>query len=566
MALALIAVLAGVPVVVIGTAAGQLSSTNENLYWNAAYEAAQAGLNDYLQNLDANETFAQWSNGYSYAYYCTSPYPAGTQYDAAFCGWVPLSSTSNPLECYEYSLPSTAGGVLTVTVSGEAVTGSSCTGWPKAQGVLRTFTFELAPEKSFLDNIYWTNYESEDPLFPGCSGDGNADQAPNNGNWYQGSSTTCPIWFFGNGGSLDDTVDGPLFSNDSLMVEGTPTFNGPVYSAAGSSRSLSGGGQATSEPLVVASSGDHTGCGGDTGNPHPNWNDGCPQNTGQQYAPSTAADQSPARNVGCYITGLVSGNTAPTWVDMTLSESGSPATTTLTWTSDGSAPHPAQVDNTANNPNTCTSPISVGNLKSALIYVNGNVTVKGAAAGFLTIVAGDDNTEGPGNNPKSGAQSGYAGYMTINGNITYPAGDITGSGVNETDTSDGLGLIAQYFIGIQNTLVNPTIDAAMLAVDGSVFVQNWDSSTAETGEPLTVVGAIAQDFRGPVATSSNGTTLASGYIKAYYYDNALKVQWPPYYLSSSSATWAPVVGANSPGYSEATAGCANRAITQVACP
>ena len=497
MALALIAVLAGVPAIVLGATVGQVPSTTDNLYWNAAYEAAQAGLNDYLQNLDANETFAQWSSGLSYTYYCTTPYPAGTQYDAAFCGWVPLTARPTPWSATSTPCLRRRTGP-SVTVSGEAVPGSSCTGWPKAEGVLRTFTFQLAPEKSFLDDIYWTNYESVDPLFGGgCGGDGNANQAPNNGNWYQGASVPCPIWFFGNGGTLDDTVDGPLFSNDTLSVEGTPTFNGPVYSAAGSSRSLPGGGQASTEPLVVAANGDHTGCSGDTSAPHPNWNDGCPQNTSQQTAPSTAADQSPARNVGCYITGLVSGNTAPTWVDITLSESGSPATTTLTWTTDGSAPHPAQVDNTANNTNTCTSPISVSSLKSALIYVNGNVTVKGAAAGFLTIVAGDDDSEGPGNNPKSSAQSGYAGYMTINGNITYPAGDITGSGVNETDTADGLGLIAEYFVGIQNTLVNPVIDAAMLAVDGSVFVQNWDSSTAETGQALTVVGSIAQDFRGP---------------------------------------------------------------------
>ena len=47
--------------------------------------------------------------------------------------------------------------------------------------------------------------------------------------------------------------------------------------------------------------------------------------------------------------------------------------------------------------------------------------------------------------------------------------------MNGTDTADALGLVAQYFIGIENTLTNPTIDAALLAVDGSVLVQNWDS-------------------------------------------------------------------------------------------
>ncbi len=137
--------------------------------------------------------------------------------------------------------------------------------------------------------------------------------------------------------------------------------------------------------------------------------------------------------------------------------------------------------------------------------------------------------------------------------------------MNGTDTADVLGLVAQYFIGIQNTLTNPTIDAALLAVDGSVLVQNWDSGTAEAGEDLTIFGSMAQDFRGPVATADGSDNIATGYIKNYEYDNALQLRWPPYFLSSTSATWAPVVSSTSPGYSEAQPGCANRAISQALC-
>ncbi len=574
--LALIAVIASVPMIVVGTTVGGLTATNENLYWNAAYEASQAGLNDYVQHLDADETFAQWSSGLGYTYYCTSPYPAGAAYDSAFCGWVPLSSTTNPLECYEYSLPSISGGALQLTVSGEAVSGSSCTGWATGQGALRTFTFDLAPQDSFLDDIYWTNYESEDPLFPGCSADAGTGAAPDNGVWYQGTQTACPIWFFGAGSSnADDTINGPLFSNDTLRVLGTPTYNGPVYSAAGSSRSLPGGGQATTQPLAIADTGDHTGCAGDSGTPAPNWNDGCPQNAAQQTAPSTAAYENAARTVGCYITGMSGGNPAPTWVDMTLSESGSPAVTTLKWTKDSSSTTTPVVDNASTDTNSCgstTTSITVNstNLKAALIYVNGNITISNASSnggtvGYMTIMAGDDNSVGPGSNPKNSAQAGDAGYITIDGNLTYPSADISGSGVNGTDTTDALGLVAQYFIGIENTLTNPTIDAALLAVDGSVFVQNWDSGTAEAGEDLTIFGSMAQDFRGPVATANGSNNIATGYIKNYEYDNALQLRWPPYFLSSTSATWAPVVSSGSPGYSETQPGCANRAISQVLC-
>jgi hypothetical protein len=163
--IAMIALISSVPIVVLSTAVSQLSLTNENLYWNAAYEAAEAGLNDYTQQLDASSGFAQWVNTNS-SFSCTySPpaLPTDSAGDPAFCGWVPVGSTSsNPPEWYEYSLPSLAQGALTLTVSGKAGTG--------AHAVVRTFTYNVVPTSSFLDNIYWSNYETSDPtLNPSCA-------------------------------------------------------------------------------------------------------------------------------------------------------------------------------------------------------------------------------------------------------------------------------------------------------------------------------------------------------------------------------------------------------------
>ncbi len=162
---AMIALISSVPIVVLSTAVSQLSLTNENLYWNAAYEAAEAGLNDYTQQLDASSGFAQWVNTNS-SFSCTySPpaLPTDSAGDAAFCGWVPVGSTSsNPPEWYEYSLPSLVQGALTLTVSGKAGTG--------VHAVVRTFTYNVVPTSSFLDNIYWSNYETTDPtLNPSCA-------------------------------------------------------------------------------------------------------------------------------------------------------------------------------------------------------------------------------------------------------------------------------------------------------------------------------------------------------------------------------------------------------------
>ena len=162
---AMIALISSVPIVVLSTAVSQLSLSNENLYWNAAYEAAEAGLNDYTQQLDASSGFAQWVNTNS-SFSCTySPpaLPTDSAGDPAFCGWVPVGSTSsNPPEWYEYSLPSLALGALTLTVSGKAGTG--------VHAVVRTFTYNVVPTSSFLDNIYWSNYETSDPtLNPSCA-------------------------------------------------------------------------------------------------------------------------------------------------------------------------------------------------------------------------------------------------------------------------------------------------------------------------------------------------------------------------------------------------------------
>ena len=70
------------------------------------------------------------------------------------------------------------------------------------------------------------------------------------------------------------------------------------------------------------------------------------------------------------------------------------------------------------------------------------------------------------------------------------------------------------------TLTSPTIDAAILAVQHSWIVDNFDCGAKL--QNLTVNGAIAQYYRGPVAVT--GTT---GYLKDYTYDDRLHVTLPP---------------------------------------
>jgi hypothetical protein len=109
-----------------------------------------------------------------------------------------------------------------------------------------------------------------------------------------------------------------------------------------------------------------------------------------------------------------------------------------------------------------------------------------------------------------------------------------------------LGLIAQRFVRVKHpvssdcddnlsgTRDNVTIEAAILALNNSFVLDNWQCG-AKLGT-LTVKGAIAQRHRGAVGTFS-GSTKVSGYTKDYNYDDRLRYRNPPYFLDPISASW-----------------------------
>jgi hypothetical protein len=148
----------------------------------------------------------------------------------------------------------------------------------------------------------------------------------------------------------------------------------------------------------------------------------------------------------------------------------------------------------------------------------GDVRLNGTLVGQLTIAAQND--------------------IIIVGNTQYhqyPGG------------TDVLGLAANNNVVVNHpvsgganaagSLTNPRIDAAILSLNHSFYVQNW-----ATGAPLgvlTVSGVITQKFRGPVGTFTAGPppTQVSGYDKNYNYDARLKYLSPPYFLSPTSSSW-----------------------------
>jgi hypothetical protein len=77
------------------------------------------------------------------------------------------------------------------------------------------------------------------------------------------------------------------------------------------------------------------------------------------------------------------------------------------------------------------------------------------------------------------------------------------------------------------------IDAAVMSVEHSFIVDNY--YCGGTLGTLTVNGAIAQRLRGPVGTG--GTTISTGYIKDYNYDDRFRVVNPPYFLDPVNSAW-----------------------------
>jgi hypothetical protein len=115
-----------------------------------------------------------------------------------------------------------------------------------------------------------------------------------------------------------------------------------------------------------------------------------------------------------------------------------------------------------------------------------------------------------------------------------------------------LGLIANNFIRVykpatnlnlsgsgvscsnaSGVLTNVTIDAAILSLQHSFTVDNYFCGQA-LGE-LRVNGVIAQKFRGPVGRGGN--TIVNGYRKNYNYDDRMSLRSPPHFLDPVQSAW-----------------------------
>jgi hypothetical protein len=563
-----------------------------------AYRALSSGLNAYQSAINADPYLAVCNSN--------TNYPNGANKNAQCSGlsyqtWsqVPGTDTGSGVipEYYMFDNPQEVLDPTTKALTYLEVQIVGAAGF-SGKDVYYSTVAKFSPANGFLDNVWWTNFES--------SGDPSTCRywwATN----YSNSGSCTPVYFTGS-----DNITGPVFSNDSIFVDGGPSFG-------------SGFGVTTADPSCLfvdpldgtngkapSPAGSNTNCAlaasRDVGSS--NYSAALSSNGASNFEPIPQDNQSLAnyaKQGGCYYTG-------PTTI--TLSSAGmivsSPGTSAdVSGNSNGTG----QTNDFATDTSVCP----VNNTTASALPINGVIYVAGAPAGSttahnpfdgVTVTSGcprgssscliDNQT----NTNNTCAQSGGCYYgatgapdtegdafvsgnlsgqltigalndVVIDGPITYAdcAGNWAGvasesncSYLNaSTATNDSLGLIAYNYVEVNRPVDangnilpncgtsgaqaaplcdpstasgnNLTIDASLLGLQQSFIVNNYDQTPVEGN--LIVYGSIQQNSRGTIGTFDPRTGNAtSGYSKQYFWDSRLQLYSPPYYLTPGTQSWA----------------------------
>jgi Tfp pilus assembly protein PilX len=452
--------------------------------WNAALAAAQAGIDDYLYRLQQDDEYVQYSS-------TNPPTPA----NVAFTGWLSIPGAANEGQ-FHYSATNVASqGIIQVVSTG------------RVRGVQRTIRATMR-RRGFLDYLYLTDYESLDPQ-SGYYSDPATAASRCSDYWWAGRSTSyCVRISFVTG----DTINGPLHSNDTLSINGSPRFNGNASTA------YTGQMNCTASPTYTWRWYGLSGC-SDT----PQFRSGDPEAVPILALPTTntaikAETDRAAGKTGCLYNG-------PTRI--VLNSSGtmtvtSPFTTATAYAGcvGTNVPLPTNGVIYVQNVPTSQTATCTGSQNRLGYPISNDVTDYGCRDGDAFL---------------SGTLRGRLTIATENNVVIVANTTYATTGAAATDM---LGLVANQFVQVYhpvnssgtnlsdtrnptNTFTSPQIHAAILALGHSFIVQNYNEG-AQLGT-ITVNGGIAQRWRGPVGTSGG-----TGYLKNYGYDSRLQFASPPY--------------------------------------
>jgi len=549
-----------------------------------AYRALASGLGAYQDAVNTNPPLAACNTSTNGSAQCE-----GLSYGT----WsqVPDTDLGNGIipEYYKFDNPQAVIDPTTHVLTSLQVQIVGAAGF-SGKDVYYSTIAKFVPANGFLDNVWWTNFESAG-VPSSCS------------YWwatgYSNSGGCTPVYFIG-----ADILNGPVFSNDSIFVDGQPNFGttSPYWSAT------------TADPscqFVDPQDGSNGGpphCSNAATNDMGNYNVSLSSHSGKnlETIPSDNLKLgSYAQAGGCYYVGPTTITLTGSTMKVLSPESATVAnldlsTDTSTCPTNGttSAPLPANgviyVDqNPASNPTiagvnpfdgyqascghgggTCTFDTQTQSTcpgcyegQTSFPDTEGDVFVQGSLSGHLTISANNDVVvDGPIKYADCTSWTGTAHESLCNYNSA------TGATPN-----DVLGLIAYNYVEISRpvdsngnvlascnnatpVLTDPltgptaplcdpatstgspnggpgpglTVDASILALQQSFAVNNHGASGVEG--TLTIYGSIQQNSRGAVGTFSGGS-ISTGYGKDYNYDPRLAFYSPPFYLTPGTPSW-----------------------------
>ena len=364
-------------------------------------------------------------------------------------------------------------GSFRIRSTGRARTPRNASDLPKKRSIVATLR-----RKAFLDYLYFTDRETLDPLAYSST----SDQA------WAGLNCDAPRQDRPSGCSeinfiSQDAVNGPFHSNDSILVCGSPNFGDDSGDAIELNQESPG----------------WVSCGGTSS---PNFVGTLNYPGGILPMPQSNSELEDSADAGYVFSGettIVFNGTS-----MNVTNGGSTVSKALP---------PSGVIYVKST--SCSTGYARTQTYSSAPGC-GNVYVSGTYGKDITI--GADNDIIVMNDFKSSNTATVLGGLIANNfvRVYHPVS----SGWSGCSNNGGPG--------------NIQIDAAILALNHSFIVDNW-----YCGNPvgtLTVNGAIAQKFRGPVGTFS-GNNIASGYSKNYNYNDTLRYREPPYFVNPTDSPW-----------------------------
>lgn len=514
-----LAVMFSFSLVMLGQVINDAKGARKDQDYAAALGAAQAGIDEYISRLNVNA-------GY---YVYTTASPDASNPAMGFTGgkpnWapVPTAAGTTTRASFHYDVDNaTYTGTSTVAANGNLVVTST--------GLVgkRTRTLQAQVRRSgFLDFVYFTNYETQDPSDYG----GSSSCA----NYYNARPGGCTNIQFAN-----DTIDGPVHSNDLMLVCNGVTFKSTVtYSTTNTTGNGLGyrtNSCASTSPAPVFSAGPPT----------------FVQNVSMPLTNSSLiSETSASRNPrGCLYVGptkiVIKGTQV--YVTSPWTRTPTPGCTTNAWMTipaNGTiyvddVPSAGAGDINSWPAGTPGKPVCPNATSNNVGYPaagevgwskytcdQGDVFVEeqgGLAANALTgrLTLGASNNIYVTNNidyDQGAAGNSFLGLIADNFVYVWHP-------LSSTTNNSGLGTNLNL-PGQSTPFMNARIAASMLSVQHAVTVMNYQYG-ADLGT-LNLLGSLTQQFRGIVRQNS------SGYAKAYVYDKRLRYDAPPHFLSPQSS-------------------------------